>query len=440
MTLMTLAPSPTDKWLTADSIVKSWIFLTLADTLQRRLIKLNPTTAKAAWEHVEKIFLNNKRTRTIALKGELRVIQMGDLSVNAYFSKTESIVTLLNDLGSPMSDDDVVSYAIHGLSDKFANVATIISHRVPFPDLDTMRSMVTTEDMRHNSKSQTFSANTTSSAPQVLIAETNASRGQDMRSSRDTARIHDPLSLKFVVILVEVFASGGIHSPYAFQKNMKITCEEVMKISNHFQESSQKLSSYMKNQEHYTDITSSKPIKPQSEWINLMHGEQSPKTLKFQQQKKQSKPCEAYKQSYILPICPICNEEIETEEHLFVKCEIAKKTWTEVLKWWNIFNVRLESINDIFSLKNRVNFSPSTTKIFDAVIHSTIWILWRFRNDTTFAVKRPSKDLILNDVKQFTRLVGYLIESRKPNVIGWSGFVILVTLSLSLVLNSLASC
>nr|GEW05929.1 reverse transcriptase [Tanacetum cinerariifolium] len=29
-----------------------------------------------------------------------------------------------------------------------------------------------------------------------------------------------------------------------------------------------------------------------------MHGEQSPKTLKFQQQKKQSKPCEAYKQSY----------------------------------------------------------------------------------------------------------------------------------------------
>ncbi|GJZ47798.1 hypothetical protein Tco_0601630 [Tanacetum coccineum] len=54
----------------------------------------------------------------------------------------------------------------------------------------------------------------------------------------------------------------------------------------------------MKNQEHYTDITSSKPIKPQSEWINLMHGEQSPKTLKSQQQRKQSEPCKAYKQSY----------------------------------------------------------------------------------------------------------------------------------------------
>ncbi|GKB39104.1 Orf y [Tanacetum coccineum] len=89
-----------------------------------------------------------------------------------------------------------------------------------------------------------------------------------------------------------------LQSPNAFQKNMKITCEEVMKISNHFQESSQKLSSHMKNQEHYTGITSSRPTKLQLEWINLMHGDQSPKTLNFQQQRKQSKPCEVYKQSY----------------------------------------------------------------------------------------------------------------------------------------------
>ncbi|GJR13837.1 Orf y [Tanacetum coccineum] len=78
-----------------------------------------------------------------------------------------------------------------------------------------------------------------------------------------------------------------LQSPNAFQKNMKTTCEEVMKISNHFLESSQKLSSHMKNQEHYTNDTSSRPTKPQSEWINLMHGDQSLKTLNFQQQKKE---------------------------------------------------------------------------------------------------------------------------------------------------------
>ncbi|GJX04761.1 hypothetical protein Tco_0190677 [Tanacetum coccineum] len=90
-----------------------------------------------------------------------------------------------------------------------------------------------------------------------------------------------------------------LQSPYASQKNMKNTYEEVMKIFNHFQESSQGLSLHMKNQEYYTGITSSRPTKPQSEWINLMHGEHSlPKTLSYQQQKKPSKPCETYKQSY----------------------------------------------------------------------------------------------------------------------------------------------
>ncbi|GKC65626.1 RNA-directed DNA polymerase, eukaryota, partial [Tanacetum coccineum] len=76
---------PTDEWITADSIVKSWIFLTLSPTLRKRMISTNPASAKAAWDTIETIFQENKRTRTVALKGELRVIQMGDDTPDAYF-------------------------------------------------------------------------------------------------------------------------------------------------------------------------------------------------------------------------------------------------------------------------------------------------------------------------------------------------------------------
>ncbi|GKF13166.1 hybrid signal transduction histidine kinase M, partial [Tanacetum coccineum] len=130
------------------SIVKSWIFLTLSSTLRKRLIKANPKTAKAAWDAIETIFQDNKRTRTISLKGELRVIQMGDQTADEYFSKIEAILTLLTDLGSDMSDDDVVTYAINGLSDKYGSLAQIIAHKDPFPDLATVRSMVATEELR----------------------------------------------------------------------------------------------------------------------------------------------------------------------------------------------------------------------------------------------------------------------------------------------------
>nr|GEY99791.1 hypothetical protein [Tanacetum cinerariifolium] len=57
----------------------------------------------------------------------------------------------------------------------------IIAHRVPFPDLATMRSMVIIEEMRLNWKSQSLVSNTSSSAPMALLAENSTSRSQDIK-------------------------------------------------------------------------------------------------------------------------------------------------------------------------------------------------------------------------------------------------------------------
>nr|GEU44975.1 putative reverse transcriptase domain-containing protein [Tanacetum cinerariifolium] len=117
-----ISTPPTEEWLTADSIVKSWITLTLSPSIQKRFIKINPTTACDAWERVEKLFQDNKRTRTVALKG-------------------------------------------------------------PFLDLATMRSMVSTEEMRLRSKSPIQPINMNASAPQVLLVASNIPRGRDNRNT-----------------------------------------------------------------------------------------------------------------------------------------------------------------------------------------------------------------------------------------------------------------
>ncbi|GJX17034.1 ribonuclease H-like domain-containing protein [Tanacetum coccineum] len=160
------------------------IFLTFSSTLRKRLIKANPKMAKAAWDAIETIFQDNKRTRTISLKGELRVIQMGDQTADEYFSKIEAILTLLTDLGSDMSDDDVVTYAINGLSDKYGSLAQIVAHKDPFPDLATVQSMVAMEELRLRSRSSVLPTGTTSSAPQVILAEAS-SRNQTGWNNRE---------------------------------------------------------------------------------------------------------------------------------------------------------------------------------------------------------------------------------------------------------------
>ena len=122
-------PTPTEEWLTIDTIILTWIFTTLSKNLQQRLVVENPTTAKEAWDKLALIFTDNKRSRSIALKAELRMMKLGDLSIDAYFRKIESIATVLASLGSPLNDDDIVNIALDGLPDQYTHVADIIIHR-----------------------------------------------------------------------------------------------------------------------------------------------------------------------------------------------------------------------------------------------------------------------------------------------------------------------
>ncbi|GKB96181.1 hybrid signal transduction histidine kinase M, partial [Tanacetum coccineum] len=79
-------PPPKDaEWTKIDFIIRSWIFSTLAPSLRKCLVDLNPTTAKDAWTYIEAIFQDNKRPRAMALKVELRNLKLGDLSTSGYY-------------------------------------------------------------------------------------------------------------------------------------------------------------------------------------------------------------------------------------------------------------------------------------------------------------------------------------------------------------------
>ncbi|GJZ14781.1 hypothetical protein Tco_0550458 [Tanacetum coccineum] len=69
-TSTTLPPTPEE--LKVDTIVLSWILMTLSDTLQARLVGEDPQTAKEAWDLIAEILNDNKCSRAIALKAELR--------------------------------------------------------------------------------------------------------------------------------------------------------------------------------------------------------------------------------------------------------------------------------------------------------------------------------------------------------------------------------
>ncbi|GKD01409.1 RNA-directed DNA polymerase, eukaryota, reverse transcriptase zinc-binding domain protein [Tanacetum coccineum] len=70
--------------------------------------------------------------------------------------------------------------------------------------------------------------------------------------------------------------------------------------------------------------------------------------------------------------CPICDEAIESEEHLFVECDVAKDTWKDVIDWWQINSITIATHEDVINLAD-TTLVPGNLKIFfDVVVQTTL--------------------------------------------------------------------
>ncbi|GJT05932.1 RNA-directed DNA polymerase, eukaryota, reverse transcriptase zinc-binding domain protein [Tanacetum coccineum] len=71
--------------------------------------------------------------------------------------------------------------------------------------------------------------------------------------------------------------------------------------------------------------------------------------------------------------CPICDEDLESEDYLFVSCVIAVEIWKNILDWWGISNVGIKNLYDVINLADRVPLEPKHSNFFDMVVQTAIW-------------------------------------------------------------------
>ncbi|GJT65337.1 RNA-directed DNA polymerase, eukaryota, reverse transcriptase zinc-binding domain protein [Tanacetum coccineum] len=100
--------------------------------------------------------------------------------------------------------------------------------------------------------------------------------------------------------------------------------------------------------------------------------------------------------------CPLCNNDIETEDHIFVKCPLAIDTWKVIFSWWQFTGITNSNLLDILTMGDRLPMAHKHRKFFDVVVNTTIWAIWNHRNKTVFNLKRPQKEFLFNDVKQLS--------------------------------------
>ncbi|GKD93782.1 hybrid signal transduction histidine kinase M [Tanacetum coccineum] len=143
------------------------------------------------WKNLKDVFHDNKDARAMQLDNDLSNLSIGNHSITQYFTKIKDMADLLANIEPPLSEKNLVTYAVNGLVNKFAHVANIIRHRDPFPTFDTARSMLLVEESILNRETNANSLGS-SSSPSVLVVTTKGNSEDLCRNFiRGTCRFGD---------------------------------------------------------------------------------------------------------------------------------------------------------------------------------------------------------------------------------------------------------
>ncbi|GJU00199.1 hybrid signal transduction histidine kinase M [Tanacetum coccineum] len=163
------ASSSDPEWCKLDDIIKMWILESLCDSLQEQVVS-TPGNVKDLWDHLEKLFHDNKNVRAINLDNELRSLKIGNMSINDYYTKLKFMADRLKNLRSPVSEKNLVIYVVNGLNSHFATIVEII-HREPLPSFETTQNkLLLKESTLNNVAEHATNFDSSTSSPTILMA------------------------------------------------------------------------------------------------------------------------------------------------------------------------------------------------------------------------------------------------------------------------------
>ncbi|KAL7609904.1 hypothetical protein Lser_V15G12120 [Lactuca serriola] len=83
-------------------------------------------------------------------------------------------------------------------------------------------------------------------------------------------------------------------------------------------------------------------------------------------------------------LCPLCNKETETVDHILVTCEYSREVQYWILKWCGIEKSGFKNVKEFTDYAATWGICPRKKLMLNMVFHCLIWNLWLSRNDKIF--------------------------------------------------------
>ena len=88
-------------------------------------------------------------------------------------------------------------------------------------------------------------------------------------------------------------------------------------------------------------------------------------------------------------LCIFCNEEVETIDHVLLRCNRVWLVWTSIIRQWGSLWVVPRSINDHLDWWWGFKFKRYDRKLWDALPATVFWVIWKMRNECIFNGAQP---------------------------------------------------
>ncbi|XP_022003080.1 uncharacterized protein LOC110900500 [Helianthus annuus] len=98
-------------------------------------------------------------------------------------------------------------------------------------------------------------------------------------------------------------------------------------------------------------------------------------------------------------LCPTCNSEEETVDHMFDTCIIAANVWNGVRVWCKIPNIYAFYLKDLLSIFKDLDATEKKKEAVQGIILIRCWSLWRARNNAKFSNTPIRIENILSEIK-----------------------------------------
>ncbi|GJX92578.1 RNA-directed DNA polymerase, eukaryota, reverse transcriptase zinc-binding domain protein [Tanacetum coccineum] len=97
-------------------------------------------------------------------------------------------------------------------------------------------------------------------------------------------------------------------------------------------------------------------------------------------------------------LCPCCNNIVETCAHSLVTCDLTS-VWDKIFNWWKVACVNAFSIKEFFSSNGGVNMATALSHVWQAVIWTSGYFIWKERNARAFEKKVSSTNKLVQDIQ-----------------------------------------